>query len=91
MDLVKFSLLESKITQLAELAKRLKRENIELKSLVDELQADLEKREKVVLELQEQLARKPTEDATAYKEREAQIRARVESMLQRLDALELGL
>lgn len=93
MEFQQINILESKITQALELIKRLRTENEVLQEKVGYLESQLMIREQEIENLKKQIEQQNHSDIdqNQFKRREAEIRSRVESMLAKLEALEVPL
>ena len=93
MDIQQFNLLENKVIQALDLIASLKTENQELKEALAEHDKKLQAKDEELELLQSQL--KDSElhlaDTQHFKKREAEIRQRVEKMLNKLESLEFRL
>ena len=85
-----FEALEQKISKILSILERMRKENEQLKQRNNELRSIVEEKEKTIQELKANAERYSTfqNEADAYKESQDHIRARVETLLEKLKEFE---
>jgi FtsZ-binding cell division protein ZapB len=90
LDIEQLNILEKKIAQAVGLIDQLKTENQKLKTNVNQFQAELESKDLVIKQLKEenQNLKLMQNNSVLEREKEEQIRSKVEQMLNKLDELQ---
>lgn len=91
MDIQQFEVLEKRVTQLVAIVSRLREENLDLRRQLRDAEA-LKQQAEEELRLSRETVEKlrgNQEEAISYKEREEKIRSKIESMLAKLEELQL--
>lgn len=91
MDLQQFELLESKISHAISLIQKLKQENRELQKRVQVLQEESQEKEVQLVALREEIQKLKgnAQETQQFKQREEEIRGKIEHMLVKLEELQL--
>jgi chromosome segregation ATPase len=90
MDLQYFDVLEEKIGKIVGQVENLKTENRELRLRIQELQAVLEEKERVIFTLKTEVdkSREVKSEIETYKKNQDRIRTKVETLLEKLKEFE---
>ncbi|MFQ5650165.1 MAG: hypothetical protein ACE5IY_09510 [bacterium] len=90
MDLQQLEILEEKVGQAVQFIERLKRENQALQKEIDELRSESQSNEQLIKQLKEENhnLKLVQNESSLGKEKEEQIKSKVEQMLSKLEELQ---